>query len=133
MIGLDDLFTRLETALEAGGIAWWEIEFPSGVVFFSDLKATIIGRKPTEFTHYGQFLDYIHPDDRESVNASINDHLNGKVSSYEARYRIKHKDGHYLALYERGKIVSSKGGITKLAGIMIDVGGQKKADKGISV
>lgn len=125
MIGLDDLFTRLETALEAGWIAWWEIEFPSGVIFFSDLKATMIGRKPAEFTHYGQFIDLIHPDDREAVNKAISDHLNAKTPSYEARYRIQHQDGRYLSLYERGKVVYQKGETTKLAGIVIDVGGQK--------
>lgn len=129
MIGLDDLFTRLETALEAGGIAWWEVEFPSGVIFFSDLKATIIGRKPTEFTHYGQFIDLMHPDDRKHVDDAINKHLEGKAPTYETKYRIKHKDGRYLTLFERGKIVSQKGGITKLAGIVIDVDEQKQVDK----
>lgn len=129
MIGLDDLFTRLETALEAGGIAWWEIEFPSGVIFFSDLKATMIGRKATEFTHYGQFIDQMHPDDRSTVDEALRGHLDGKVPAYEARYRIKHKNGHYLSLYERGKVVSTKGGVTKLAGIVIDIGGQKQADE----
>lgn len=120
MIGLDDLFSRLETALEAGGVAWWETEFPSGVIFFSDLKAEMIGYRPTDFTHYGQFVDKIHPDDRIRVDEAMRDHLDGKTSAYEAYYRIKHKAGDYLGLYERGKVSYTKGSVTKLSGVVFD-------------
>ncbi|OYW41898.1 hypothetical protein B7Z28_01995, partial [Candidatus Saccharibacteria bacterium 32-45-3] len=77
MIGLDDIFTRLETALVAGGIAWWEIEFPSGVIFFSDNKATMLGYSPSKFTHYTHFTDLIHPEDTEAYLQAVESHTNG--------------------------------------------------------
>jgi len=85
MIGLDDLFTRLETALEAGGIAWWEIEFPSGVIFFSDMKASMIGYKPNNFTHYGQFIELIQHEDKNRVNNALEGHIKGRALAYAAR------------------------------------------------
>ncbi|RYF29266.1 MAG: PAS domain S-box protein [Chloroflexi bacterium] len=121
MIGLDDIFTRLETALEAGGIAWWEMEVPSGVVFFSDYKAKVLGRKPSDFTHYTHFTDLVHPDDYESMMKSMRDHMEGVSDRYETKYRIKHKEGHYITFYDRGKIVQSSNGVMKIAGIVIDV------------
>lgn len=122
MIGLDDIYTRLETALEAGGIAWWEMEMPSGVVFFSDNKAHMIGRRNGDFTHYTDFTDLVHPDDYDHMMKAMTDHLEGKKDHYETRYRIKHRDGHYVTFYDRGRIVQRGNGKTlKIAGIVINL------------
>ena len=121
VIGLDDIFTRLETALEAGGIAWWEMEMPSGVVFFSDNKTNMIGRKARDFTHYTHFTDLVHPDDYEAAMAAMKQHLDGTRPYYETRYRIKHANGHYVTFYDRGKIVHDDGDVIKIAGIVINM------------
>ncbi len=125
MISIDDPYTRLEVALEAGGIAWWEMEMPTGVVFFSDNKAKLLGRKASDFTHYTDFTNLIHPDDYEASMRSMTDHLEGKASMYESRYRIRHSDGSYVTFYDRGKIVAKKDGETLVAGIVIDVTSRK--------
>lgn len=121
MIGLDDIFTRLETALEAGGIAWWEMEMPSGVVFFSDNKTNMIGRRAGDFTHYTHFTELVHPDDYDAMMKAMTDHLEGRQPYYETRYRIKHKDGHYVTFYDRGKIVYKDEKVIKVAGIVINM------------
>jgi len=121
MIGLDDIFTRLETALEAGGIAWWEIEMPSGVVFFSENKTNMIGYPAGDFTHYTNFTDLVHKDDYDTMMKAMTDHLEGKTAVYETKYRIKHKKGHYITFYDRGKIVYKDDTTIKVAGIVINM------------
>ena len=121
MIGLDDIFTRLETALEAGGIAWWEMELPSGVVFFSENKTNMLGRKAGDFTHYTHFTNIVHEDDYAQMMQAMEGHMSGKNEYYETKYRIKHKEGHYITFYDRGKIVYSDGKVTKIAGIVINM------------
>lgn len=121
MIGLDDIFTRLETALEAGGIAWWEMELPSGVIFFSENKTNMIGHKVGDFSHYTNFTDLVHPDDYDRMMKAMRDHVDDKVPYYETRYRIKHKKGHYVTFYDRGKVVYRDKKMTKVAGIVINM------------
>lgn len=121
MIGLDDIFTRLETALEAGGIAWWEMELPSGVVFFSENKTNMLGRKAGDFTHYTDFTHLVHEDDYDQMMKAMEDHIGGRSTYYETRYRIKHKKGHYITYYDRGKIVYQDKKTTKIAGIVINM------------
>ncbi|MBI3889424.1 PAS domain-containing protein [Candidatus Saccharibacteria bacterium] len=121
MIGLDDIFTRLETALEAGGIAWWEMELPSGVVFFSENKTNMLGRKAGDFTHYTHFTHLVHPEDYDQMMQAMEAHIGGKTEYYETRYRIQHKKGHYITYYDRGKIVYNDGKVTKIAGIVINM------------
>lgn len=114
-------FERLSAALDAGEIAWWEMELPSGVVFFSEKKALMLGRDPKDFVHYKSFTDILHPDDYPVAMKAMQDHLEGKASHYEVRYRIQCADGSYRTFLDRGKIVEKTAKKTKVAGIVIDI------------
>lgn len=121
-VGLEGIMTRLESAMEAGGIAWWEMELPSGVVFFSENKAHMIGREPGNFVHYRDFTDLLHPDDYEGAMQAMRDHLEGRAPLYKTMYRIEAADGSYRLFFDRGKIVSrDKNGDLKMAGVVVDI------------
>lgn len=111
---------KFEAAMEAVGLAWWWMELPSGVIFFSPNKAHMIGREPTDFVHYKHFTDLVHPDDYERIMKDMMDHLDGKKELYETSYRIQHSDGHYVTFLDRGKVVGKKDGETLLAGFVFD-------------
>lgn len=112
---------KLEIALEAAGVAWWWMEYPSGVVFFSPNKAHMLSRKPDDFVHYKHFMDLVHPDDYESTMQAMREHLQGSKPIYETTYRIKAKDGSYRKFYDRGKVVGRNNGEISLAGFVFDV------------
>ena len=113
---------HFEEALEAGGIAWWMMQLPSGVVFFSDYKVKVLGYKPKDFVHYTNFTDLLHKDDHAKAMKAMKDHIDGKSELYEVKYRIKAKDGSYKIFYDRGKITAKdkKGNIT-ISGIVINL------------
>ena len=111
---------RLETALEAAGVAWWWMELPSGVVFFSSNKTRMLGWSDKTFVHYNDFVKLVHPEDQAAIMQNMRDHIAGKTDLYAVTYRIKKKDGTYVQFYDRGKIVAKKGGEITLAGIVID-------------
>jgi len=103
-------YEKFETAMEAAGLAWWWMELPSGVVFFSPNKTRMIGRDSDDFHHYSQFTEIVHPDDYEKIMKVMQDHIDGKTKLYETNYRIKHANGKYVKFYDRGQIVSKKMG-----------------------
>jgi len=122
--GLGTEFKMLEDALEAGGVAWWLMELPSGAVFFSSNKIKMLGynqKQASEFLHYTNFTDLLHPDDHDNAMKAMQDHLNGKAELYETCYRIKKANGKYRTLYDRGCIVAKKGKEVAVAGIVLDV------------
>jgi PAS domain S-box-containing protein len=128
MLGITDDYSRLELAMEAGGMAWWEMELPSGVVFFSENKTKMIGRNAADFTHYTDFTNLVHKDDHQNAMQAMTDHLTGKKNIYETSYRIACKDGGYRKFYDKGRIVSKDpDGTIKLTGIVIDVTDMKVA------
>ena len=118
---------NLETALKAANVAWWVIELPSGVVFFSSNKAEMLGRPAKDFVHYTNFTDLLHKDDSPKAMQAMRDHLEGKTDVYETEYRIQCKDGSYRTFYDKGKIVQRHGKEMKVAGIVIDISDNSKS------
>jgi PAS domain S-box-containing protein len=122
--GMGNESSMIEDALEAGGMAWWLMELPSGAVFFSPNKLKLIGYKESDaskFVHYSAFTNLLHPDDHDKTMKAMRDHIDGIADIYEAKYRIKSSNGEYVHLYDRGRIVAKKGKDIAVAGIVIDL------------
>lgn len=114
----------IEDALEAGGMAWWVMELPSGTVFFSPNKTRMLGyteKQAGAFVHYTSFTNLLHPDDHDAVMKAMTDHLEGTAPLYETEYRIKSASGKYVRLYDRGRIIAKNGKEVTLAGIVLDI------------
>lgn len=120
-----DELQLLNDAIEAGGMAWWLMEYPSGAVFFHPNKIKMLGYTQNDmdaFVHYTSFTDLVHPDDHAAAMKSMMDHLTGKAEKYEVTYRIKTKDGAHIKFHDRGRIVArNKKGEVAVAGVVMDV------------
>ncbi len=120
-----DELALLNDALDAGGIAWWMMEYPSGAIFFHPKKIRMLGYRDKDlgkFVHYSSFTDLLHSDDYPAAMQAMTDHITGKSELYEAEYRIKCVDGSYKTFFDRGKIVARNGtGEMAIAGTVIDV------------
>jgi PAS domain S-box-containing protein len=121
---------RLEVAMDAGRIAWWEMELPSGNVKFNSRKVEMLGLNPEDFKHYDDFTSLVHPDDYNSMMNSMLDHINGKADIYQSDYRIRKKDGSYLWFKDIGRITETipEHGYIKLTGVVIDINDRKLAE-----
>ncbi len=120
---------RLETAMAAGNLAWWEMELPSGEVKFNDRKAEMLGYSPDEFNHYSDFTDLIHPEDKDRAMKAMRDHLEGRAERYEVEYRIKKKDGDYICFRDVGRITEEGEDYKKVSGIVIDIDERKQVEE----
>jgi PAS domain S-box-containing protein len=121
MIPLRNKLDRLEDAMHAADIAWWEIEFPSGTVFFSENKTKMLGYTYENFFHYSHFTDLVHPEDLPAAMTSMTNLITGKSDVYETTYRILAKDGSYKTFYDKGRIVSQIDDEFVVSGIVMEV------------
>lgn len=83
---------------------WWQMQLPSGDVFFGEAKAKMLGYPDHMFKNYSDFMNLVHPDDSEKAMEAMRSHIYGKERLYETTYRIKKKDGEYLRFYDCGQI-----------------------------
>ena len=68
------------------------------------------------------WLEHIHPEDREKVNRTVDQALQGGMEFWSKEYRFQRKDGTYADIMDRGYIVRDNRGIAyRMIGAMIDI------------
>jgi PAS domain S-box-containing protein len=122
---------RLDSAMEIGRLAWWEMDLPGGEVRFDDRKATMLGYSPAQFAHYTDFTALLHPKDREPAMQAMKDHLEDRQSRYHIDYRLRTATGEYKWFRDVGGITRHHpdGSPATVTGIAIDITANKQAEE----
>ncbi len=123
---------RLEQTLYAttGGIWYWH--FPTNTLTFGPRYYTMLGYEPDEFpSTFKNWLDLIHPEDRPSALSTAREYLETKPDLYENDFRLRKKDGTYLCIHSRARVVerSPEGEPVLMIGNHEDVTQRKLAEE----
>ncbi len=99
---------RLAGILEGTNVGTWEWDIQTGETIFNDRWAEIIGYTLDEIspTSIDTWSKFAHPDDLIVSNNLIQEHINGELEYYEMEARMKHKDGHWVWVLDRGKVTT---------------------------
>ncbi|MDY0136386.1 MAG: diguanylate cyclase [Thiomicrospira sp.] len=116
-------------ALNEASDGIWEWELASDYVFFSPQLKKMLGYGPDEMRpHVKTWLDNVHPDDLARVQQILQAHLQGKRSTYQAEYRLRNRNGHYLWVHDKGKVCqrNEQGAPTHVVGMVQNITDYKK-------
>ncbi len=125
--------SRLELAMQAANMAWWEMEMASGNVIFNKRKAEMLGYPSEKFKHYTDFMKLVHPEDYENTMNAMCLHLTGIAEKYETEYRIMTNVGEYKWFYDLGSVVKKypDGKPLLITGLVLDISKRKMAEERI--
>ncbi|MDD5142036.1 PAS domain S-box protein [Methanoregula sp.] len=115
---------RLRLALEGADAGFWDWHVPSGTAVFSDRFYTMLGYEPGEFSaDFDTWTGWIHTDDRKRVVADLQRKIQEGESQLEIEYRMRTKDGGWLWILGRGKVVEKNedGTALRITGVNIDI------------
>ncbi|MFB6125221.1 MAG: ATP-binding protein [Halanaeroarchaeum sp.] len=120
--------SRLEAAMLAGNVAWWEMDVPTGAVSFHERKATMLGHDPEGFAHFEDFTELLHPEDYERAMAAMQAHLDGERERYDVEYRIETAEGDYRWYHDVGGVNerTEEGAPLMVSGLVVDVTERKE-------
>lgn len=132
---LQDNISKLDLAMKAGNLAWWELDYTTGNVIFGKRKTEMLGYPQAMFNHYKDFTDLVHPEDYEMIMDRMRGHCEGRLPRYEGEYRIKTKSGNYIWFYDVGSIVKrdSNGKPLKITGLVFEISERKAAEQEIKL
>ena len=122
---------RLELVIEGTRLGLWDWNPQTNEVHFNVRWAEMLGLTYEEVKHeLSQWESLVHPDDLELCYADIKDHLEGKKDFYENIHRMKHKNGSWVYILDRGKVVErdKDGNAIRFTGTHTDITKQKEAE-----
>lgn len=123
---------RLEGIIQGTRAGTWEWRIASGEIVINQLWAEMLGYAPEELHPFSAAHRYrlLHPDDREKSAALLKRHLAGELPHYACEVRMRHKNGDWVWLLERGQITErlASGQPLTVSGTQIDVSASKQAE-----
>ena len=86
----------------------WEWNIQTGKTVFNERWAEIIGYSLEEIspTTIETWSKFSHSDELKKSGELLDKHFSGELDYYEFESRMKHKNGHWIWVLDRGKVVS---------------------------
>ncbi|TIR65898.1 MAG: PAS domain S-box protein, partial [Mesorhizobium sp.] len=92
-------------ALDRAQLGLWDWNLATGDCYYSPTWWKMLGYAEGELDTSDLWLKLTHPDDCERALASGDRHIAGDTESIETELRLKHKDGRWVWVLDRGGIV----------------------------
>ncbi|MCF8145878.1 MAG: PAS domain S-box protein [Deltaproteobacteria bacterium] len=122
----------LAMVIEGTRAGTWEWYVQTGETVFNDRWAEMLGYTLKELQPISirTWMDLCHPEDLERSDRLLKEHFSGKLPYYECEFRMRHKDGRWVWIEDRGKVVkwSEQGAPLLMTGTHLDVRGRKEAE-----
>lgn len=97
---------RWQFAVENSGDGVWDWNIETGKVGVSDRWLEMLGYEKEEiFIDHHKLLELAHPKDRGYIIHKMNLLEQGKKTSYDGTFRMRHKNGDYRYILSIGKVV----------------------------
>ena len=124
---------RLELALEGSELGMWDWQVQTGEVQFNDRWAAIVGYRLDELQPISiqTWQDLCHPEDLALANRRLESHFRGETPHYECETRLRHKEGHWVWILDRGKVFEwgPDRRPVRMAGTHLDITERKRTDE----
>jgi len=99
---------RLSYILEGTNVGTWEWNVQTGETIFNERWAEIAGYTLAELApvSINTWIKLTHPDDLEASTELLHKHFRNELPYYDCEARMRHKNGNWIWVHDRGKIVT---------------------------
>lgn len=106
-LALAEANRSLDNVIRGTNIGTWEWWPDSGKTVFNRRWAEIVGYELEELgeTSIQTWVDFCHPDDLMESNDKLQAMFRGETEFYDHEARMKHRDGHWVWVHDRGTVV----------------------------
>ncbi len=123
---------KLSFVLEGAGLGSWDWNLETNEVAFDSRWCRMLGLDPvTTPMKLDTWDSLVHPEDRARAYQDVTAHIEGRTRQYENIHRIRHADGSWVWILDKGKITErdSSGKPIRFSGIHLDITAQKLAEQ----
>lgn len=122
---------RYALAMRGANDGLWDWDLRTNRIYFSSRWKSMLGWADHEISDSPEeWLQKIHPDDKERFRLVLDAHLKGKTPNFESEYRIQHKDGAYRFMLSRGFATRDQQETAlRIAGSQSDITDRKRVEE----
>jgi len=125
---------RLDLAMAVKNEGIWDWNLVTNETFFDDRYYTMAGYTPNEFPqNFTAWAERVHPEDIERASNAIKAYLDGQSEVFDIEFRFRHKDGSWIWIQGKGKIVErdANGSPLRVIGTHTDITERKRAEEAL--
>ncbi|HTX71182.1 MAG TPA: PAS domain S-box protein [Rectinemataceae bacterium] len=126
---------RIRNFILSANVGTWELDVQTGGVRIDQKSLELLGYAVGEvsFDTLDDWFLLKHPEDRESTRRVLQQYIEGRTEFYSSESRMRHRDGTWLWILARGKIVErgADGKPLLMYGIHMDITERKRAEERI--
>ncbi len=125
---------RLQLALDGAKLGLWDWHIKTDKVIFNDHWAEMLGYRLEEIEpNISTWQELTHPEDLKIANKKLKRHFEGKTNTYQCEIRMKHKNGNWVWILDRGKVIKrdSSGKPVRACGVYLNIDQRKKSQQRI--
>jgi PAS domain S-box-containing protein len=122
---------RLALAVAGAREGVWDWNLETNAVVYSARWKQMLGYAGEEIEpHVSAWERLVHPDDISRADQANDSVARGERATYEAEFRLRHKDGHYVHVLSRGFPVRREAGgpVVRIVGTHFDLTERKRAE-----
>lgn len=122
---------RLEVALESARGGMWDLDVARGEPHQTEFFYRMLGVEPALAAAQDDFWSSrVHPEDLPRVREALRRTVTGEAERYEAEYRLRHEDGTWRWVLDRGRAPErdASGHAQRLVGFVVDITTRKLAE-----
>lgn len=123
---------RLSDIIAGTNVGTWVWNIQTGKMVFNERWAEIIGYTLAEMPSFdiNVWQELICVEDLEETKKQLDQVFAGEIDYYDAEYRMKHKDGNWVWVNTKGKVISrtADGKPLLSSGMSMDITDRKKAE-----
>ncbi|ABL00216.1 PAS/PAC sensor hybrid histidine kinase [Pelobacter propionicus DSM 2379] len=122
---------RFQRAMLGANDGIWDWNLLTDEVYFSPRWKEMLGYAEHELENNLDSWSYLtHPADLQATLTLIKDYVEGRSDTFEAEFRMRHRDGHYICVLSRGLLARDDDGRgTRLVGTHVDITRQRRAEE----
>jgi two-component system cell cycle sensor histidine kinase/response regulator CckA len=124
---------RADVAVRGTGVGLWVWHVQTGETTFDDRWAEIIGYTLDELQPVSieTWIEHTHPDDLALSNERLQAHFRGETDIYECEARMRHRNGDWVWVLDRGKVFDwgDDGQPLRMAGTHLEITAAKHAEQ----
>ncbi len=99
---------RLDYVIEASRLGTWAWNIKENTAEFNEMWATLLGHTMNEIgpSSYELWKSLGHPEDVPKIEALLQQCASGEMLDYSSEFRMRHKDGHWVWILDRGRVMT---------------------------